>query len=82
MFIQTEATPNPATLKFIPGKVVLADGTRDYREADQAEDSPLAQRLFMIQGVAGVFFGSGENETARFLFEPAGSVRHTDRGHE
>ncbi len=58
MFIQTEATPNPATLKFIPGKVVLADGTRDYREADQAEDSPLAQRLFMIQGVAGVFFGS------------------------
>ncbi|MGI9372177.1 MAG: NifU family protein, partial [Hyphomicrobiales bacterium] len=58
MFIQTEATPNPATLKFIPGKVVLADGTRDYRDADQTDDSPLAQRLFMIQGVSGVFFGS------------------------
>jgi Fe-S cluster biogenesis protein NfuA len=58
MFIQTEATPNPATLKFIPGKPVLSAGTRDYREAGEAEESPLAQRLFGIDGVTGVFFGS------------------------
>jgi Fe-S cluster biogenesis protein NfuA len=57
MFIQTEATPNPATLKFIPGKPVLASGTREYREADEAAHSPLASRLFEIDGVTGVFFG-------------------------
>jgi Fe-S cluster biogenesis protein NfuA len=57
MFIQTEATPNPATLKFIPGKPVLASGTREYREADEAAQSPLATRLFEIDGVTGVFFG-------------------------
>jgi Fe-S cluster biogenesis protein NfuA len=58
MFIQTEATPNPATLKFIPGKPVLADGTADFRERTDAEASPLAQRLFDIDGVKGVFLGS------------------------
>jgi Fe-S cluster biogenesis protein NfuA len=58
MFIQTEATPNPATLKFIPGKPVLADGTADYRSRDDAADSPLASRLFDIEGVRGVFLGS------------------------
>ena len=58
MFIQTEATPNPATLKFIPGQPVLASGTRDYRETDAAAESPLASRLFEIDGVSGVFFGS------------------------
>ena len=58
MFIQTEATPNPATLKFIPGKPVLPNGTRDYRDADTAEESPLAARLFQVNGVTGVFFGS------------------------
>ncbi len=58
MFIQTEATPNPATLKFIPGEPVLLDGTRDYRDARDAEESPLASRLFQISGVDGVFFGS------------------------
>ena len=58
MFIQTEATPNPATLKFIPGKAVLADGTADYREKDDAAVSPLAARLFDISGVKGVFLGS------------------------
>ena len=58
MFIQTEATPNPATLKFIPGKPVLPSGTRDYREVEAAGDSPLATRLFEIDGVTGVFFGS------------------------
>ncbi len=58
MFIQTEPTPNPATLKFIPGKSVLADGTADYRDTDEAEVSPLARRLFAIDGVRGVFLGS------------------------
>lgn len=58
MFIQTEATPNPATLKFIPGKPVLSSGTRDYRQAQDAGDSPLASRLFEIDGVEGVFFGT------------------------
>ena len=58
MFIQTEATPNPATLKFIPGKPVLADGTADYRAKAAAAASPLAQRLFEIEGVNGVFLGT------------------------
>lgn len=58
MFIQTEATPNPATLKFVPGQPVLASGTRDFREAGAAAESPLALRLFEIDGVTGVFFGS------------------------
>ncbi len=58
MFIQTEATPNPATLKFLPGRTVLQSGTADYRSADDAAQSPLAQRLFEIDGVSGVFFGS------------------------
>src|SRR3954453_24010408 len=57
MFIQTEATPNPATLKFLPGKVVMPEGTFDARDAAGAAASPLAQRLFEITGVAGVFFG-------------------------
>jgi Fe-S cluster biogenesis protein NfuA len=58
MFIQTEPTPNPATLKFIPGRVVLGDGTVDYRSREEAAGSPLAARLFEIEGVAGVFLGS------------------------
>ncbi len=58
MFIQTEATPNPATLKFIPGKPVLPNDTRDYRDAEGAGESPLATRLFQVSGVTGVFFGS------------------------
>ena len=58
MFIQTEATPNPATLKFLPGRTVLENGTLDLREAEQAAQSPLAERLFGIAGVSGVFFGS------------------------
>ncbi len=57
MFIQTEATPNPATLKFLPGKVVLEDGTKDFRSPAEAEVSPLAEKLFSIAGVDGVFFG-------------------------
>jgi Fe-S cluster biogenesis protein NfuA len=58
MFIQTEATPNPVTLKFIPGKPVLASGTADFRSRSEASASPLAQRLFDIDGVEGVFLGS------------------------
>jgi Fe-S cluster biogenesis protein NfuA len=58
MFIQTEATPNPATLKFLPGKAVLPDGVLDIPSKDQSEKSPLAVRLFDIAGVGGVFFGS------------------------
>ena len=58
MFIQTEATPNPATLKFLPGREVLADGTADFREAEAARAaSPLAGRLFDVPGINGVFFG-------------------------
>lgn len=58
MFIQTEPTPNPATLKFIPGQPVLGKGTLDLRDRQEAEKSPLALRLFDIDNVCGVFFGS------------------------
>jgi Fe-S cluster biogenesis protein NfuA len=58
MFIQTEQTPNPATLKFLPGQEVLAEGTVDIRDAEAAERSPLAARLFRIDEIAGVFFGN------------------------
>jgi Fe-S cluster biogenesis protein NfuA len=58
MFIQTEATPNPATLKFLPGRPVLDNGTLDLRDPAEAAKSPLAERLFAIKGVNGVFFGS------------------------
>jgi Fe-S cluster biogenesis protein NfuA len=58
MFIQTEPTPNPATLKFLPGRAVLAAGTLDMRDKAAAAQSPLAERLFGIAGVSGVFFGS------------------------
>jgi Fe-S cluster biogenesis protein NfuA len=57
MFIQTEETPNPATLKFLPGRVVLPEGTRDFRNPDEAETSPLASRIFAVEGVSGVFLG-------------------------
>ncbi|MBV8963916.1 MAG: NifU family protein [Hyphomicrobiales bacterium] len=58
MFIQTEATPNPATLKFLPGREVLGDRVADFRTPEEAAASPLAQRLFAIEGVKGVFLGS------------------------
>ena len=58
MFIQTEVTPNPATLKFLPGRSVLANGTLDIPSKESAAQSPLAARLFGIQNVGGVFFGS------------------------
>jgi len=59
MFIQTEQTPNPATLKFLPGRTVLEAGTADFANAEEAEcRSPLASHLFGIEGVAGVFLGA------------------------
>ena len=59
MFIQTEATPNPATLKFLPGRDVLPGGTLDIRDPyAAAQRSPLAGALFEIEGVSGVFYGS------------------------
>ncbi|MBP7002099.1 NifU family protein [Amaricoccus sp.] len=57
MFIQTESTPNPATLKFLPGQVVLAAGTADFPSETAAAASPLARRIFGAGGVTGVFFG-------------------------
>ena len=58
MFIETEQTPNPATLKFLPGRSVMGAGTADFTSAEAAERSPLAQRLFQVEGVGGVFLGS------------------------
>lgn len=58
MFIQTESTPNPATLKFLPGQPVLDMGTADFPTADSAAASPLARRIFAVDGVTGVFFGT------------------------
>ncbi|MCR9257878.1 MAG: NifU family protein [Alphaproteobacteria bacterium] len=57
MFIQTEATPNPATVKFIPGQPVMAQGTASFRSRDDAGVSPLARRLFGVDGVTEVFLG-------------------------
>lgn len=57
MFIQTEATPNPATLKFLPGRDVLGEGTREFLAPSDAAASPLAQKLFAVPGVGAVFFG-------------------------
>ncbi len=57
MFIQTEQTPNPEVLKFLPGREVLGDGSREFRSAEEGAASPLAQSLFAISGVARVFFG-------------------------
>lgn len=59
MFIQTEATPNPATLKFLPGREVLGEGrAADFPDAEAARRSPLAMRLFAVDGISGVFFGA------------------------
>ncbi|WP_425091353.1 NifU family protein [Tropicimonas sp. S265A] len=58
MFIQTESTPNPATLKFLPGQAVLETGTADFPTPEASSSSPLAQRLFAVSGVKAVFFGN------------------------
>lgn len=57
MFIQTEATPNPATLKFLPGRIVMPSGTFDAPRPEAASGSPLAERLFGLPEVGGVFLG-------------------------
>jgi Fe-S cluster biogenesis protein NfuA len=58
MFIQTEQTPNPQTLKFLPGKVVMKEGTAFFQNVEEGSNSPFAKRLFELDGVEGVFFGS------------------------
>ncbi|MDP6896180.1 MAG: NifU family protein [Rhodospirillales bacterium] len=58
MFIQTESTPNPATLKFLPGNPVMETGTANFAAPDEANRSPLAQSLFATEGVIGVFLGA------------------------
>jgi len=58
MFIQTESTPNPATLKFLPGQTVLETGTADFPSAETADTSPLATRIFAVDGTTGVFLGN------------------------
>jgi Fe-S cluster biogenesis protein NfuA len=58
MFIQTEQTPNPATLKFLPGREVMARGVADFTTPAAADASPLARRVFAVDGVTGVFFGT------------------------
>jgi Fe-S cluster biogenesis protein NfuA len=57
MLINTETTPNPATLKFLPGQAVMPSGTRDFATPEEAEASPLAEALFGLGDVTGVFFG-------------------------
>lgn len=77
MFIQTEETPNPLTLKFLPGRDVMADGTLDMPNAEAAKRSPLAERLFQVDGVKGVFLGSDfisvtkRDEKEWYLLKPA-----------
>src|SRR5689334_3166543 len=58
MFIQTESTPNPATLKFLPGRAVMETGTAYFAAAGEAARSPLAESLFAVPGVEGVFLGA------------------------
>ncbi|WP_373085939.1 NifU family protein [Sneathiella sp.] len=58
MFIQTEETPNPATLKFLPGQSVMESGTANFPTLEEAAASPLASRLYEIDGVTGAFFGA------------------------
>ena len=57
MFIQTESTPNPATLKFLPGQTVMAMGTADFPTPDAGASSPLAKRIFAVEGATAVFLG-------------------------
>jgi Fe-S cluster biogenesis protein NfuA len=58
MFIQTEQTPNPATLKFLPGRDVVSKGVVDFTDPEQAQASPLARRVFAVEGVTAVFLGA------------------------
>ncbi|MEG8098780.1 NifU family protein [Candidatus Liberibacter brunswickensis] len=69
MFIQTEDTPNPATLKFIPGKVVLERGTIHFYNAKEAEASPLASRIFSISGIKSVYLGYDFITVAKYRYD-------------
>ncbi|MBT5389565.1 MAG: NifU family protein [Alphaproteobacteria bacterium] len=77
MFIQTEETPNPTTLKFLPNRSVMDNGTANFDSSKEAERSPLASKLFDIEGVSGVFFGkdfisvSKNNEKEWYVLKPA-----------
>ena len=77
VFIQTETTPNPATLKFLPGRTVMENGTAYFPTPDSAGSSPLAQRLFEIEGVREVFFGpdfitvAKDDDQEWYLLKPA-----------
>ncbi len=77
MFIQTEQTPNPNTLKFLPGREVMVEATAHFPDAESARRSPLAERLFKIESVVGVFFGSDfisvtkSDDTEWHLLKPA-----------
>ena len=77
MFIQTEETPNPATLKFLPGRVVMDSGSADFTNPDDLARSPLAKRLFKVEGVTGVFLGSDfvtvtkDGDKEWYLLKPA-----------
>ncbi|MCK6452951.1 MAG: NifU family protein [Alphaproteobacteria bacterium] len=77
MFIQTEETPNPATLKFLPGRTVVEGGTANFPSAEHAARSPLAERLFDVEGVSGVFLGGDfitvtkEADRDWYLMKPA-----------
>ncbi len=77
MFIQTEQTPNPATLKFLPGRSVLESGTANFPDAASAGRSPLAESLFGVDGIVGVFFGTDfvsvtkDDDREWYLLKPA-----------
>jgi len=77
MFIQTEDTPNPSTIKFLPGKDVMSSGTADFTSYESTDKSPLARRLIEIDGVEGVFLGSDfisvtkSNDSEWFSLKPS-----------
>ncbi|MGH7027201.1 NifU family protein [Brevundimonas sp.] len=70
MFIQTEPTPNPNVLKFLPGRGVAPEGVLEYRTIDEAAASPLAEALFQLEGVEGVFFGADYVSVTRGVQAP------------
>ena len=86
MFVQIEPTPNPATLKFLPGKTVMEKGTQFYQDKTSAGNSLLAQKLFEIKGVESVFYGedfitiSKSDSTTWTMLKPAimGAIKSTD----